>query len=241
MAAPAAAWRSPDLPIRVGISACLLGEAVRYDGAHQKDHYITGVLAQHFSWVSVCPELEVGMGVPREPVRLVGSPEAPRMLGVTSGTDHTGRMNAFARRRVQDLAREKLSGYILKRASPSCGMERVKVYPDGGAPARAGAGLFARALMKALPLLPVEEEGRLDDARLRDNFITRVFAYRRLAALRDSEPRPAISSPSTPRTSTCCSRTARPRTRAWAARWPRSPATLGRPGSTATVTPSCAG
>jgi len=109
MAAPAAAWRSPDLPIRVGISACLLGEAVRYDGGHQKDHYITGVLAQHFSWVSVCPELEVGMGVPREPVRLVGSPEAPRLLGVTSGTDHTGRMNAFARRRVQDLAREKLS------------------------------------------------------------------------------------------------------------------------------------
>jgi uncharacterized protein YbgA (DUF1722 family)/uncharacterized protein YbbK (DUF523 family) len=190
MAAPAAAWRSPDLPIRVGISACLLGEAVRYDGGHQKDHYITGVLAQHFSWVSVCPELEVGMGVPREPVRLVGSPEAPRMLGVTSGTDHTGRMNAFARRRVHDLAREKLSGYILKRASPSCGMERVKVYPDGGAPARAGAGLFARALMAALPLLPVEEEGRLNDARLRDNFITRVFAYRRLAALRDSEPRP---------------------------------------------------
>ncbi|HXA97446.1 MAG TPA: DUF523 and DUF1722 domain-containing protein, partial [Candidatus Dormibacteraeota bacterium] len=190
MAAPAAAWRSPDLPIRVGISACLLGEAVRYDGGHRKDHYITGVLAQHFSWVSVCPELEVGMGVPREPVRLVGSPEAPRMLGVTSGTDHTGRMNAFARRRVQDLAREKLSGYILKRASPSCGMERVKVYPDGGAPARAGAGLFARALVEALPLLPVEEEGRLNDARLRDNFITRVFAYRRLTALRDSEPRP---------------------------------------------------
>ena len=183
-------WRSPDLPIRVGISSCLLGEEVRYDGGHQKDGYITGTLARHFAWVPVCPEMEVGMGVPREPIRLVGEPEAPRLLGVTSGTDHTLRMNEFARRRVRELERRGLSGYVLKRASPSCGMERVKLYRDEGPPGRAGVGLFARALMNALPLLPVEEEGRLNDARLRDSFITRVFAYRRLTALREMEPRP---------------------------------------------------
>jgi uncharacterized protein YbgA (DUF1722 family) len=132
------------------------------------------------------------MGVPREPIRLVGDPGAPRLLGVESGTDHTERMNAFARRRVQELARRGLSGYVLKRASPSCGMERVKLYAgDGAPPARTGVGLFARELVAALPLLPVEEEGRLNDARLRDNFITRVFAYRRLTALREMGPRPA--------------------------------------------------
>ena len=190
MAAPPA-WRSPDLPIRVGISSCLLGEEVRYDGGHQKDAYITGVLARYFTWVPVCPELEVGMGVPREPIRLVGDAAAPRLMGVTSGTDHTERMREFAGRRVDELRRRELSGYILKRASPSCGLERVKVYAGDGPPARTGTGLFARALTDALPLLPVEEEGRLNDARLRDNFITRVFAYRRLAALRESAPGPA--------------------------------------------------
>jgi uncharacterized protein YbgA (DUF1722 family) len=112
-------------------------------------------------------------------------------MGVTSGTDHTDRMHAFARRRVEELRRRELSGYILKRASPSCGLERVKVYAGEGPPVRTGKGLFARALGDALPLLPVEEEGRLNDAHLRDNFITRVFAYRRLAALRESGPRPA--------------------------------------------------
>jgi uncharacterized protein YbgA (DUF1722 family)/uncharacterized protein YbbK (DUF523 family) len=190
MAAPPA-WRSPDLPIRVGISSCLLGEEVRYDGGHQKDAYITGVLARYFTWVPVCPELEVGMGVPREPIRLVGDAAAPRLMGVTSGTDHTERMREFAARRVDELRRRELSGYILKRASPSCGLERVKVHAGDGPPARTGTGLFARALTDALPLLPVEEEGRLNDAHLRDNFITRVFAYRRLAALRESAPRPA--------------------------------------------------
>ena len=194
MAASGPAWRSADLPIRVGISSCLLGQEVRYDGGHQKDAYITGVLARHFTWVPVCPEMEVGMGVPREPIRLVGDAAAPRLLGVTSGTDHTDRMNEFARRRVQELARRGLSGYVLKRASPSCGMERVKLYGEregeSGPPRRAGVGLFARALLDALPLLPVEEEGRLNDSRLRDNFITRVFAYRRLAALGEMRPRP---------------------------------------------------
>jgi uncharacterized protein YbgA (DUF1722 family)/uncharacterized protein YbbK (DUF523 family) len=191
VAAAVPAWRSPDLTIRIGISACLLGEEVRHDGGHQRDAYLTGVLARHVTWVPVCPEMEVGMGVPREPIRLVGDASAPRLLGLTSGTDHTDRMNDFARRRVQDLARRGLSGYVLKRGSPSCGLERVKLYRDETAPPqRAGVGLFARVLRETLPLLPVEEESRLNDARLRDGFITRVFAYRRLAALREMTPRP---------------------------------------------------
>ncbi len=194
MAPALPAWRSPDLPIRVGISSCLLGEEVRYDGGHQKDAYVTGVLARYVSLVPVCPEMEAGMGVPREPVRLVGDATAPRMLGVTSGADHTERMSEFARRRVEELARRGLGGYILKRGSPSCGMERVKLYAESGALSRSGTGLFARALGEALPLLPVEEEGRLENARRRENFITRVFAYRRLAALRESGPRPADGS-----------------------------------------------
>lgn len=191
MAAAPPAWRSPSLPIKIGISSCLLGEKVRYDGGHQKDSYITGVLGQYFSWVSVCPEMEIGLGAPREPLRLMGDPARPRMVATQSGRDLTDTMSAHARRRVEALAREGLSGYVLKRASPSCGMERVKVYAEDGGPARAGRGLFARALLDALPLLPVEEEGRLTDPRLRDNFITRVFAYRRLTALREPGPRPA--------------------------------------------------
>ena len=185
------AWRSPDLPIRIGISSCLLGEEVRYDGGHQKDPYITGVLARYVTWVPVCPEMEVGMGVPREPIRLVGDAAAPHLMGVTSGTDHTLRMSEFAGRRVDELRGRGLCGYILKRGSPSCGLERVKVHAGDGPPARTGTGLFARALTAALPLLPVEEEGRLNETHRRDSFITRVFAYRRFAALRESEPRPA--------------------------------------------------
>jgi uncharacterized protein YbgA (DUF1722 family)/uncharacterized protein YbbK (DUF523 family) len=184
------AWRSPSTPITVGISSCLLGEEVRFDGGHKRDSYVTGVLARHFSWLPVCPEVEIGLGTPREALRLVGDPTAPRMVGTKSGTDHTAAMGAYARRRARELGVRGLSGYILKRASPSCGMERVKVYTERGTPGGSGAGLFARALMDALPLLPVEEEGRLSDPVLRDNFVTRVFAYHRLRSLRESDPRP---------------------------------------------------
>lgn len=191
MAAARPAWRSPLPPIKIGVSSCLLGEEVRYDGGHQKDSYITGILGRYFTWLSVCPEMEIGLGAPRETLRLVGDPAQPRMVATQSGRDLTETMTAYARRRVLELAREGLSGYLLKRASPSCGMERVKVYTEDGVPSRAGSGLFARVLLDALPLLPVEEEGRLADPRRRDNFITRVFAFRRLTALRESGPRPA--------------------------------------------------
>jgi len=168
-------------PLRLGVSRCLLGEEVRFDGGHKRDPFLIDLLGRYVEYVSVCPEVEVGMGIPREPVRLEGDPEDPRMVGVRSGTDHTDSMHAYARRRVRELAKtEDLCGFILKKGSPSCGLERVKVYPRaGGAPARTGTGLFARALTALDPLLPVEEEGRLHDPVLRENFIERVFAYRR--------------------------------------------------------------
>jgi uncharacterized protein YbgA (DUF1722 family)/uncharacterized protein YbbK (DUF523 family) len=179
----AGAARRPVSGIRIGISACLLGQEVRFDGGHKKDAFLADVLASHVEWVPVCPEVEVGMGTPRETLRLVRQNGRIRMLTTRSLVDYTDAMNAWARRRVEALAREDLDGYVLKKDSPSCGMERVKVYGTDGPGVRDGRGLFAEALMRRLPLLPVEEEGRLLDPRLRESFIERVFAYRRLKDL----------------------------------------------------------
>ena len=167
---------------RLGISACLLGERVRYDGAHKRDPFLTATLGRFVDWVPVCPELEVGMGVPRDSVRLVGPTDQPSMITERSGRDWTLAMNRFAVKRCTALAALDLSGYVFKKNSPSCGMERVKVYHSNTAPTRDGRGLFADALIKKLPLLPVEEEGRLNDPTLRENFIERVFAYQRWRA-----------------------------------------------------------
>lgn len=178
--------------LRLGVSSCLLGEQVRFDGGHKHDRFLTDLLGRYVEWVPVCPELEVGMGVPREAVRLQGDLEAPRMVGVRTGIDHTGAMARFVRVRVRQLAGLGLDGYVFKKGSPSCGMERVRVYGEGGMPARRGRGLFAAAFMDAFPLVPVEEEGRLNDPVLRENFIERVFAYRRLQALAAAPTRGAL-------------------------------------------------
>lgn len=169
--------------IKIGISACLLGQEVRFDGGHKKDPFLTTVLAPHVVWVPVCPEVEMGLGTPRETLRLVRSGKRLRMVTTRTGIDHTDGMNVWSARRLDELAGEDLSGYVLKKDSPSCGMERVKVYGDEGMPTRSGRGLFADALLRRFPSLPIEEEGRLSDPRLRENFIERVFAYRRLMDL----------------------------------------------------------
>ena len=173
--------------LRVGISSCLLGRKVRYDGQHKRDPFLVDVLGAFVEWVPVCPELEAGMGVPREPIRLVGHPGGLRVIAERSGTDHTETMRAYAERRVAELAQDDLSGYVTKKDSPSCGMERVRVYGAraGGPPRRDGVGTFARALLERMPLLPVEEEGRLRDPALRESFIERVFAFARWKALVD--------------------------------------------------------
>ena len=169
---------------RIGISACLLGDEVRFDGGHKRDAFLTDVLGPHVEWVRVCPEVEVGMGTPRETLRLVRAAGGEiRMVTTRTVVDHTASMQRWARMRLDELASEDLSGYVLKSASPSCGMERVKVFGGNGMPHRDGRGLFADALLKRFPNLPVEEDGRLWDARLRENFIERVFAHRRLHRL----------------------------------------------------------
>jgi len=177
-------WMQPHAPIRVGISSCLLGQEVRWDGNHSRDAYVNGTLAACFEFVPVCPELAVGLGVPRPPIRLVSVGSGlPRALGVRDAAlDPSEALRAYGRRMAVEL--NDLSGYILKRGSPSCGMERVKVYrPTGGTPALRGVGLYAEELLAARPELPVEEEGRLGDPVLRENFIERVYAYHRWRAL----------------------------------------------------------
>lgn len=169
-------------PIRIGVSACLLGEKVRYDGGHKRDPYLVEILGRHVEWVPVCPEVELGLGTPRETLRLVRIGEGVRMIMAKTGQDHTDGMSSFAARRVRELEKQDLCGYILKKDSPSCGMERVRVFDAKGIPARSGRGLFAEVLLKHFPNLPVEEEGRLSDPRWRENFIERVFAYQRLKA-----------------------------------------------------------
>ncbi len=172
-----------DNPVRIGISTCLLGQKVRFDAGHKRDRYITDILGQFFQFVPVCPELEVGMGVPREAVRLEGSPDNPRMVGNKTDADWTDRMNVYSQKRVAARDLQNLSGYILKKDSPSCGMERVKVYGESGMPQKSGRGLYASYLLRQFPLLPIEEEGRLNDAAIRENFIERVFAYHNLQEL----------------------------------------------------------
>lgn len=166
--------------LRLGISACLLGQEVRFDGGHKRDRFLTDQLGQYVEWVPVCPEVEVGMGTPRETVHLVRIGNSTRMQTTRSGVDYTDQMNAWAQDRVAELSRENLDGYVLKKDSPSCGMTRVKVKTGTGPPTRDGRGLFATVLLERWPLLPVEEEGRLSDPRLRENFIERIFAFRRL-------------------------------------------------------------
>ena len=170
-------------PIRIGISACLLGEKVRYDGGHKRDPYIVETLGRYVEWVPVCPEVEMGLGTPRETLRLVRIGGDVHMVMPKTGADHTDTMREFANRRVRELGKGILHGYILKKDSPSCGMERVRVFDAKGVPAKSGRGLFAESLLGHFPSLPVEEEGRLTDPRLRENFIERVFAYHRLRHL----------------------------------------------------------
>jgi uncharacterized protein YbgA (DUF1722 family)/uncharacterized protein YbbK (DUF523 family) len=170
-------------PIRIGISACLLGERVRYDGGHKHDRFLTDTLGEFFEFVPVCPEVEVGMGTPREPIQLVQIGDAVRLMGRASNTDHTTAMRSYARKRLDRLAEAGLCGYILKKDSPSCGLDRVRVHLGNGRVTRSGRGLFAAQLAERFGNLPIEEEGRLCDPRLRENWIERVFAYHRLQAL----------------------------------------------------------
>ncbi|MBN1421432.1 MAG: DUF1722 domain-containing protein [Planctomycetes bacterium] len=170
----------PGAKIRLGISTCLLGEKVRYDGGHKLDRFLRDELGRYVEYVPVCPEYECGFGVPREAFRLVGDPERPRLITSRTKKDCTDRMLAWARQRVEKLASEDLCGFIFKKDSPSSGYKNVKVYGEKeGPPTRKGIGIFARVFIERFPLLPVTDEGRLHDEKIRENFIERIFALRR--------------------------------------------------------------
>ena len=167
--------------IKIGVSSCLLGEKVRWNGDHKQDRYVKDILGAYFHYVPVCPEFEVGMGVPRETVALYGSLEEPQMVSKKSRINWTQKMNRFNKERISQLDREDLSGFIFKSKSPSCGFGRVPVYSEEEpGKARHGAGMFANAFIKAFPLIPVEDEGRLHDPRIKENFIIKVFSFFRL-------------------------------------------------------------
>ncbi|HED24815.1 MAG TPA: DUF1722 domain-containing protein [Firmicutes bacterium] len=174
--------------IRVGISECLLGHSVRYDGGHKLNPYITGILGQFFDFVYVCPEVECGLPVPREALNLNGDPSAPRMITARSNIDHTEKMIRFCSTRIEDLKKENLCGFIFKSKSPSCGLYRIKVYQNSKSRFKSGRGLFAAALVQSFPLLPVEDEGRLNDPGLRENFIEKVFCCRRWKDFMSTNP-----------------------------------------------------
>lgn len=164
-----------------------MGKQVRFDGSHKRDRFLTDTLGAHVDWVQVCPEVGAGMGVPRPTLRLIGKPagkpESPRLVAGASGDDWTDAVEAYTSRVLDRLADLELCGFVLKSRSPTCGMERVRVYDGGGMPHKTGVGVFARALMARFPLLPVEEEGRLHDPALREAFLDAVFAYARWRAL----------------------------------------------------------
>lgn len=169
---------SIDHLLRIGISACLLGQEVRYDGGHKRDPFLLEIFGPHVEWVPVCPEVEVGMGTPREPVRLERDGARMRLVTVNTRVDYTDTMKAWSRTRIEKLSRMALDGYVLKSDSPSCGKDGVKVFA-GAAFARDGRGLFADALISAMPHLPVEDEARLRDPQVREHFLARVLAYHR--------------------------------------------------------------
>ncbi len=165
-------------PPRVGISQCLLGDNVRYDGGHKLDSVLIETLGRYVEWVPVCPEVEVGLGTPREPMRLVGDRHAPRLITINTGMDYTEAMNCFARQRVRELEALNLSGFVFKSASPSCGIRQVPLFNTQGIETQDGVGLFARAFMEHFPDMPVEEEVSLQDPQTLKNFLDRVRAYR---------------------------------------------------------------
>lgn len=165
--------------LRIGISQCLLGDPVRYDGGHKRDASLADALSQQVEWVPLCPEVEAGLGVPREPMRLEGTATSPRLVTITTNVDHTNTMARFSRHRVRELAALDLSGFVFKARSPSCGIGRVPLVSAQGVETPEGVGLFAQALIKHSPLLPVEDEDRLHDPQILKDFLKRVSDYRR--------------------------------------------------------------
>ncbi|MEZ4266753.1 MAG: DUF523 and DUF1722 domain-containing protein [Myxococcota bacterium] len=176
---------------RIGVSACLLGEGVRFDTGHKRSDYVASTLSRFVELIPVCPEVESGMGVPRESMRLFATPTGLGLVGNRTGVDYGDGMAAFAGRRAAELAALQLDGFVLKKDSPTCGVERVRVYRQGGGqPSRDGRGLFTAALQARIPTLPLAEEGWLNDDGLRASFLERIFTHHRLRTSLLAAPTP---------------------------------------------------
>ncbi|MDJ0974874.1 MAG: DUF523 and DUF1722 domain-containing protein [Planctomycetota bacterium] len=184
-----------ELTVRVGVSTCLLGENVRINGGHCRNTFLVEDLGKHVTWRPVCPEVEVGMSIPRPPMRLVrkkadGPEAAPELVMSKTGESVHERMAEWSEARLDKLAHDDLDGYVFKKDSPTCGMERVKVYDDNGMPTKSGVGIWAGRFKERFPLLPTEEEGRLNDPRLRENFVLRIYTHARWRSLLENDPTP---------------------------------------------------
>jgi len=180
--------------INLAISSCLLGNKVRYDGGHKLDLYLRDTLGKYVNWSPVCPEVECGLPIPREAMRLVGEKHSPRLVTIKTQIDHTERMQRWIVLKLKELEGLNLCGFVFKSKSPSSGMRAVKVYGKEGIPVNKGVGLFAKAFMDRFPLVPVEDEGRLNDASLRENFIERIFLYYRWQSIVKDNPKNSKSS-----------------------------------------------
>lgn len=173
-------------PLRLGISRCLLGDEVRFDGGHKRDHFLSDILSCRVEWVSVCPEVEAGLGIPREPMRLVGKANAPRLMTITSTQDLTRQLKSFSTRKLDEFQRLDLSGYVLKARSPSCGVEQVPLHDERGIARSHGMGLFARSVRKRYPLIPIADEESLADPAACASFLRQVLGYHRWSMLTKS-------------------------------------------------------
>lgn len=178
-----------DKPIKLGISSCLMGKEVRYNGGHARDQFVIQTFTPYVDFVDICPEVECGMTVPREAIRLVGKSDNPRLLSTRTEKDFTVQMQTWTEKRLDELGREELCGFVFKSKSPSCARYRLKVYPEGGGqPKPEGIGMFTRAFIRKFHLIPVEEEGRLHDPQLREHFIERIFIMQRWRKLLSQPP-----------------------------------------------------
>jgi len=168
--------------IKLGISSCLLGEKVRYDGGHKLDRFLTDTLGQYVEYVPVCPEFECGLGVPRKHMHLEGKPDSPRLIITETRQDETKRMVIWAQKRLIQMEKEDMRGFIFKSNSPSCGINNVKVFNEKSIPVLTGMGIFAGILIKHFPSLPVEDEVHLHDPGLLKNFREMIFAFAKSCA-----------------------------------------------------------
>lgn len=178
-------WHDESIPVRLGVSSCLLGEMVRYDGGHCRDKFVTEMLGPLVRWESICPEMGIGMGTPRPTIRLSEDGGQIRLVESRNGIDHTDAMKVYSRRKLEQVNPDQLDGYIFKKNSPTCGLHRIAVYKGEMKAHKKGTGIFAQIVRDQFPDLPVEEEGRLNDARLREGFVEQIFCrnrWRRMVA-----------------------------------------------------------